>query len=85
MFLAPSRRRSGGARSRTRHSPYHQIVAVCYHLGQMPPMNDTDRNVFSDAYKSVVSNFTVEEQAEIHELAVKLRLVLDAAVKRSSA
>lgn len=51
----------------------------------MPPMNDTDRNVFSDAYKSVVSNFTVEEQAEIHELAVKLRLVLDAAVKRSSA
>ncbi|MGH9827053.1 MAG: hypothetical protein ACREDR_27815 [Blastocatellia bacterium] len=48
----------------------------------MAQITDQDRSVFSEAYKTTLDNFTGGEQQEIHVLADKLRVVLEAAKKR---
>jgi hypothetical protein len=45
-------------------------------------MVGVDRDVFSEAHKTVIDNFTDEEQRKIHKLAEELRAILTAAKKR---
>ena len=48
----------------------------------MAAMSDADRNVFSEAYKTALDNFTKEELAHISLAAAELKAVFDAAKKR---
>lgn len=48
----------------------------------MAAMNDVDRNVFSEAYKTVLDNFTSEKLDILERAAVDVKGVLDAAKKR---
>ena len=45
-------------------------------------MVGVDRDAFSEAHKTVIDNFTDEEQRQIHKLAEELRAILTAAKKR---
>lgn len=49
---------------------------------RMAHMVGVDRDVFSEAHKTVIDNFTDEEQRKIHKLAEELRAILTAAKKR---
>lgn len=48
----------------------------------MAQINNQDRDVFSNAYKSILDNFTPEEQERIGELAGELKSILEAAIRR---
>lgn len=48
----------------------------------MAQIDDSDRHVFSNAEKTVADNFTMDELGEIHEMAEKLRQILNASISR---
>ncbi len=48
----------------------------------MGQINDVDRSVFSNAYKTVQENFTIEELKRIGELASELKAILETANRR---
>ena len=48
----------------------------------MATISDADRNVFSEAYKTALDNFTEEEIAHISLAAAELKAVFDAAKRR---
>jgi hypothetical protein len=48
----------------------------------MGEISDKDRFVFSEASKTVLNNFTREQQERIGELAIELNSILDDAKKR---
>jgi hypothetical protein len=48
-------------------------------------ISNTDRSAFAEAHNTILDNFTDEEQAEVHEIASRLRKVLEAAKRRSGA
>jgi hypothetical protein len=48
----------------------------------MAHMVNVDRDIFSEAHKTVLDNFTEEEQRKIHEIAEELREVLAVAKQR---
>jgi CRISPR/Cas system-associated protein Csm6 len=48
----------------------------------MAHISDKDRNAFSEAYKTVLDNFTEEEQVRIGRLSAELNSILEAAKKR---
>jgi hypothetical protein len=51
----------------------------------MSSISDKSRSVFSDAEKTVLSNFTTEETKQIDDLAEKLRGIIEAAKRRDPA
>jgi hypothetical protein len=48
----------------------------------MTYVSDKDRDVFSNVAKTVADNFVTDELREIHEMAVRLRQILDASINR---
>jgi len=48
----------------------------------MAGIRDKDRSVFSEAYKTVLDNFTEEELERIGKLSAELNSILEAAKKR---
>jgi hypothetical protein len=48
----------------------------------MARISDKNKSVFSDAEKIVLDNFTTEELLRINAMAVDLRNIIDAALKR---
>ena len=48
----------------------------------MAYISDRDRRAFEEAYKTVVDNFTEDEQVRIGKLAGELNSILEAARKR---
>jgi len=48
----------------------------------MVRMVGVDRDVWAEAYKTVLDNFTEEEQRKMHKLANELQEILIAAKKR---
>lgn len=49
----------------------------------MAHITDADRSVFAEAYKTVLENFTKEEQEQLHRVAAQLGRILEAAKKRA--
>ena len=48
----------------------------------MPPITDTDRNVFENAANNPLDNFTASELADIRRLGQRLKAILRAALNR---
>lgn len=48
----------------------------------MASISDSDRDVFSNAEKTVADNFTAEELQEISRMAARLRQILKASIDR---
>lgn len=48
----------------------------------MASISDSDRDVFSNAEKTVADNFTGEELQEISRMAARLRQILKASIDR---
>ena len=48
----------------------------------MAHISDRDRRTFEEAYKTVLDNFTADEQVHIGKFARELNFILEAARKR---
>ncbi len=48
----------------------------------MAQISDRDRRTFEEAYKTVLDNFTADEQVHIGNFARELNFILEAARKR---
>jgi hypothetical protein len=48
----------------------------------MTLINDQDRSIFSNAEKTAADNFTADELREVHEIAVRLNMILKASIHR---
>jgi len=60
----------------------HQSGEWRENCAMMVRMVGVDRDVWAEAYKTVLDNFTEEEQRKMHKLANELQEILIAAKKR---